>query len=305
MPYLKLKADIFTYDKKTLFHAGTEITEAALKDIVSLNNTKHFKSYTLMQHESIKKDLIGCISQPPYQWIFSLGDEYSALLKFMGKVQLIQPVLETVDFLKHYDIYTYHHTLTVFTLSTLVASYMIDNYQDHISEVMSSPTHDIGKICVPLSILQKSDPLTRNELDVLEQHPVSGYLLLSHYNKDTDNIAAVVARDHHEKRNGTGYPYGIHLDNPISEIVVVCDIYDALISLRPYRPVPYDNRTALEVITEMAMRNEINADAVKVLIGLNRKDKPDHRKIVLSKEKRGTPPRLNNYRKIAEDDSST
>jgi HD-GYP domain-containing protein (c-di-GMP phosphodiesterase class II) len=305
MPYLKLKADIVTYDKKTLFHAGTEITEAALKDIVSLNNTKHFKSHSLMHHESIKKDLIGCISQPPYQWIFSLGDEYSALLKFMEKVQLIQPVLETVDFLKHYDIYTYHHTLTVFTLSTLVASYMIDNYQDHISEVMSSPTHDVGKICVPIGILQKSTPLTRNELDILEQHPVSGYVLLSHYMKDADNITAVVARDHHEKKNGTGYPYGTHLDNPISEIVVVCDIYDALISQRPYRPVPYDNRTALEELTELATRNEINVEAVKILIALNRKDKPDYRKIVLSQEKRGSPPQLNNYRKIAEDDSST
>lgn len=88
------------------------------------------------------------------------------------------------------------------------------------------------------------------------------------------------------------------------EIVAVCDIYDALISHRPYRPVPYDNRTALEVLTELASKNEINIDAVKALVALNRKDKPHYSTCTLSTEKRGTPPLLNNYRKIAGDNTS-
>jgi HD-GYP domain-containing protein (c-di-GMP phosphodiesterase class II) len=305
MPYLKLKADIFTYDNKTLLPASTEINDSVLKDIISLNKTTNLKSYSLMQHESINKDLMNCISQPPYQWIFSLGEEYRSLLKFMENIYLIQPVLESVEFLKYFDIYTYRHTLTVFTLSTLVATYLIYNYKDHISEIMSSPTHDIGKICIPLDILQKTQPLGRKELDILEQHAIIGYVLLSYYNNDVTNISAIVARDHHEKKNGAGYPYGIYLNNLISEIVVVCDIYDALIPIRPYRPVPYDNRTALEVISEMAFKSEVNIDAVKVLVALNRKDKPDYREIILSKQKRGTPPQINNYRKIVEDETAT
>lgn len=256
-----------------------------------------------MCHESIRKDLVECISQPPYQWIFSLGDEYRALLKFMEKVHLIPPILENMDYVKSYDLYTYRHTLTVFTLSTLVATYLIDNYRDRLNEMMSSPTHDVGKICVPLDILQKAGPLTRNELGVLEQHAVSGHVLLSYYYGDTGYISAAVARDHHEKKNGTGYPYGIHLNNIIAEIVAVCDIYDALISHRPYRPVPYENRTALEVLTDQAINNEINMDAVKALVALNRKDKPHFSTCTLSRDKRGTPPPLNNYRKIADEDT--
>jgi len=304
MTYLTLKTDIFTYDKQLLLKAGSDISDTVLKDIISLGKANPSRGYSLMQHESIRKDLVECISQSPYQWIFSLGDEYRGLLKFMEKVNLIQPVLQTMDFLKNYDPSTYRHTLTVFTLSTLVASYLIDNYQDHLNEVMSSPTHDVGKICVPIDILQKSEPLTKNELAIMEQHAISGYVLLNYYYGDTGSISAVVARDHHEKKNGTGYPYGIHLNNTIAEIVVVCDIYDALISHRPYRPVPYDNRTALEMLTELAIKNEINLDAVKALVALNRKDKPHYSTCTLSTDKRGTNPLLNNYRKIADDNPS-
>ncbi|MBI5739168.1 MAG: hypothetical protein HZA16_00475 [Nitrospirae bacterium] len=296
-PY-KLKADIVTHDKQILAPAGTEMTDAVLREIIASNKKRPYKSFSLMHHESIGRDLLHCISHPPYQWIFSLGDEYRDLLRLMEKVHLIQPVLEIMNLLKSYDMYTYRHTLTVFTLSTLVATHLIDNYRDLMYEAVSSPSHDVGKICVPPKILQKATPLTSGELDILEQHPVSGHVLLNYYYGDTNNISALVARDHHEMKNGSGYPSGIHLDNPIAEIVVVCDIYDAMISHRPYRPAPYDNRSALEELTAMALGNEVNIDAVKALIALNRKDKPDYRDCKLSDEKRGAPPKMNNYRKI-------
>jgi len=80
----------------------------------------------------------------------------------------------------------------------------------------------------------------------------------------------------------------------------VSDVYDALISLRPYRPVSYDNRTALEEITGMAERNEIGWDVVKALIAHNRKDKPHYSEVAISTEKRGTPPGGNVYGVTAE-----
>jgi HD-GYP domain-containing protein (c-di-GMP phosphodiesterase class II) len=113
-----------------------------------------------------------------------------------------------------------------------------------------------------------------------------------------------VARDHHEKKNGKGYPRGINLDNPLVEIVVVCDIYDALISPRPYRPISYNNRTALEVLTSMVAAKEVNEDVVKALVALNRKDKPHYKECILSEEKRGTSPENNNYGKIEESGKS-
>jgi len=104
-----------------------------------------------------------------------------------------------------------------------------------------------------------------------------------------------VARDHHERRYGSGYPLGARLEDRLVEIVAVSDIYDALISPRPYRPVSYDNRSALEELTEIADRGVIGWDVLTLLVALNRRDKPHIAECHVSMEKRGRPPAGNVY----------
>ena len=185
--------------------------------------------------------------------------------------------------------------LIVFALTTLLTKDLISDYKSLMHGIATGPTHDFGKICVPLNILKKSTPLTLNERDILETHTAAGFVLLSYYLQDENNPGAEVARDHHERKNGSGYPCGIHLKDRLVEIIAVCDVYDALISLRPYRPISYDNRTALEEITAMAERNEIGWDVVKSLIAHNRQNKPHYKEVKVSMEKRGTPPPGNVY----------
>jgi HD-GYP domain-containing protein (c-di-GMP phosphodiesterase class II) len=79
--------------------------------------------------------------------------------------------------------------------------------------------HDIGKVCVPLEILKKESPLTRDERKNVEHHTIAGYILLSYYSQNVNNIAARVARDHHERRNGSGYPRGINLNDRMQDTV--------------------------------------------------------------------------------------
>ncbi len=124
----------------------------------------------------------------------------------------------------------------------------------------------------------------------MKHHALAGYVLLCYYLRDTSNIAAIVARDHHERKDCSGYPCGIPLADRMVEIIAVSDIYDALISPRPYRPVSYDNRTALEEVTKMAERNEIGWEVVKALVSHNRKEKPHYSESKVSSEKRGHPP---------------
>jgi HD-GYP domain-containing protein (c-di-GMP phosphodiesterase class II) len=85
------------------------------------------------------------------------------------------------------------------------------------------------------------------------------------------------------------------------EIVVACDVYDALISPRPYRRVSYDNRTALEEITEMANQGKIDWKIVKALVAHNRKGKPPAHECAVSIEKRGNPPEGNLYGILIDD----
>ena len=84
------------------------------------------------------------------------------------------------------------------------------------------------------------------------------------------------------------------------EIVAVSDVYDALISRRPYRASAFDNRTALEEITAMAEQGRISWDVVKVLVAFNRKNRPNFNDCIISTDKRGTPPQGNVYGMITD-----
>lgn len=95
--------------------------------------------------------------------------------------------------------------------------------------------HDIGKLSVPDSILQKPGPLTDEEFDVIKEHPESGDKLLVELGFG-DEVRHLV-RDHHERLDGSGYPHGAEssLISFDARILAVCDVYDALISRRVYR----------------------------------------------------------------------
>jgi HD-GYP domain-containing protein (c-di-GMP phosphodiesterase class II) len=181
---------------------------------------------------------------------------------------------------------------------------MVENHQDLMQEITAGLIHDLGKICVSLEILKKSTPVTRTERRILEHHAPAGFVLLSHYFQDTQNLGAKVARDHHERRDGSGYPLGIMLTDRMVEIVAACDIYDALLLPRPYRQTSYDNRTALEEITGMAQKGTLSWEIVQILVAYNRKSKPHYTECTVSREKRGEPPTDNVYGIIAPEPES-
>jgi HD-GYP domain-containing protein (c-di-GMP phosphodiesterase class II) len=85
------------------------------------------------------------------------------------------------------------------------------------------------------------------------------------------------------------------------EIITVCDIYDALISPRPYRPTCFDNRSAIEEITRLAERGEIGWYVVKALVAHNRQVAYDPDAVWVSDAKRGSPPADNAYGIILDD----
>ena len=106
----------------------------------------------------------------------------------------------------------------------------------HVLEV-AAPMHDIGKIGIPDSVLLKEGPLTREEIDVMKAHPRIGYDILKGSPSKYLSMGAIIALGHHEKFDGTGYPNGLHgEDIPlVARVVAVADVFDALVSERPYK----------------------------------------------------------------------
>lgn len=300
MSKLTLDYPVYSLDRKLVLPAGTTLSEEDLRAIIASGGVGEPKKFSLLQFGTTKRDILDFVRQPPGDAVFSDEKELSEVVELMERVQLSRPELDTVEYFKKCDPYTYRHILMVFAYLTLLSRDLVPNYRARIREVATSPLHDIGKICVPVEILLKESPLTRDETNNLRHHTTAGYILLCYYSKSLGNLAVRVARDHHERKNGSGYPRGISLSDRLVEIVAVCDIYDALTSVRPYRAVSFDNRSALENITMMAQRNEVSWEVVQALIAHNRKGKPPFNECKVSTEKRGVIPPNNFYGILAD-----
>ena len=291
---------ITTLAGKELLAAGEVCSPSNLQAIVKAasNTVQHVK--LMMGYNTISKDLIDLLTTPPYSVIFAERQVREDVLDVIHKVTVPEPMLEALDYFKEYDAHTYLHMLAIYALSILLAWELDSSGIDRIQEVLAGPSHDLGKINVPIEILTKTESLVRAEQDHLKHHALAGYVHLACHFKDSSSYAARLARDHHERLDGSGYPGAIRQRDPFVEVIAIADIYDALISPRPYRPQSYDNRTAIEEITRLAEAGKINWDTVKTLVVYNRKDKPHGRPFHVSLEKRGMPPTENRYGTIAD-----
>lgn len=102
---------------------------------------------------------------------------------------------------------------------------------------MASPMHDIGKVAIPDSVLNKPGKLTDEEFKLMQNHTLIGYNLLKNSKRHILKTAAVVAYEHHEKWNGRGYPRGIKGEDIhiYGRITAIADVFDALGSERVYK----------------------------------------------------------------------
>jgi len=106
--------------------------------------------------------------------------------------------------------------------------------------------HDVGKIGISERIIYKDGPLTEEEWQEMHEHPITGALILASY---PNRMAQEIARSHHERWNGSGYPYNLmETAIPLSaRIVMIADVYDALRMKRSYKP-PFEHRVAVAKI---------------------------------------------------------
>jgi putative nucleotidyltransferase with HDIG domain len=138
--------------------------------------------------------------------------------------------------LKNKDDYTYMHSVAVCALMVGLARQLGLNEEQTREAGLAGLLHDIGKMAMPLEILNKAGSLTDAEFDVIRSHPERGYEMLKGSEGVTEG-ALDVALHHHEKMDGTGYPHALAGDklSLLARMGAVCDVYDAITSSRPYK----------------------------------------------------------------------
>lgn len=167
--------------------------------------------------------------------------------------------------LKVSDEYTFKHSVDVATMSMIIAKKHGLSEKDIYEIGIAGLLHDIGKSKIPNEVLNKPGRLTDEEFSLMKQHTLLGYQILKNKKDISDRIKMAVLQ-HHEKINGKGYPQGLSTEkiNLFAKIMSVADIYDALVTERPYKK-PFSKRNAVEII--MSLTGELDITAMKSFLG--------------------------------------
>jgi response regulator RpfG family c-di-GMP phosphodiesterase len=150
---------------------------------------------------------------------------------FLASIQSLADALEVKD------TYTHGHSMRVSQYSTVIARTLGLDVEDVRQVELGGRVHDIGKIGVRESVLNKNGPLTDEEYQHIMTHPMVGWRILSPLLSDMPKALHIV-RSHHERFDGRGLPDKLAgADIPIeARIAAVADTFDAMTSARPYRP---------------------------------------------------------------------
>ncbi|MEM7620716.1 MAG: HD domain-containing phosphohydrolase [Pseudomonadota bacterium] len=213
---------------------------------------KAFKSV-----ESVNDQIINALSNGiplPKAEINSSSDLIISSLEGKG----ISSWLESV---KQHHSYTHRHCITVTGIAVAFGKYFKMKDADLHRLAIGALVHDIGKVRIPLSILDKPGKLNEEERTLMETHPVHSYDILT---ADGQFDAEIInmARHHHEYLDGTGYPDGLKADqiNNLVRIMTIIDIFSALIDQRSYKE-SMSHEQAYNIL--LTMEGKLDSDFLK------------------------------------------
>lgn len=146
--------------------------------------------------------------------------------------QLIQAILD----LSLKDRYTFRHSIGVAIISYFIGSWLEWDEEELKNLAISGLLHDLGKMRISDSVLNKPGKLTADEYAQIKYHTRFGYEMIQQLSGASEQ-QALVALQHHERMNGSGYPLGISGDEitTLSKVVMVADVFHTMISERPYK----------------------------------------------------------------------
>lgn len=244
-----LGKQIFTSDGKVLLRAGTKLNDNYIKKMLEMGVFYVYVEDERLSDVEVEDENMSCLKQTTLKNMSRIMKNTSMVADKKAMSDYMKIVEELIDYIQNdadvnkslYDIQThnnttYVHSIDVCILSTCIGTAMKLN-SNSIKELgIAAILHDIGKIALPLSITNKVDKFTEEELREFKEHPYLGAMMLKKNIRISDTIVKAV-QQHHERMDGKGYPYGIK-GNSISKfarIICVSDVYDSITNSKDYK----------------------------------------------------------------------
>ncbi len=156
-------------------------------------------------------------------------------LNLVSKAQGSFSIFDMLHSMRQNDDETYAHCLNVGLFCNVFAGWLKLSEEETRLATLCGLLHDLGKMKISEELLRKPDTLTEEEMWTVRKHAYEGYQLVR--NMDVDNHIKNAVLTHHERCDGSGYPFGLRGNkiDPYSKMVAIADVYDAMTSIRPWR----------------------------------------------------------------------
>lgn len=245
-PGMRLAKDVILPDGRLLLLAGFIVKPLYLRKLEAFRveyvyveegyfePLEEFEEERLYNHAAATiKSIFALVGRDRVADISAVRDTVNDIL---NKVMENETVMLQLTGIRDIDNYTFLHSVDVCIYSIIIGKKLGYGKEPLMTLGMGAILHDIGKCKVPVEILQKPDRLTDEEFHTMKLHTVYGYEIIKNSYQLSTKIANI-AFQHHEKWDGSGYPMGIsQIDiDPLSRIVALADVYDALTSDRVYK----------------------------------------------------------------------
>lgn len=240
-------------------------TKPQRSQIDSIKIRTEDKSFSLSSEikERTKQGVEYIYNNPNSTDVITTASEVSTSL--LDVVNASSDINISLNSIKVSDDYTFKHCVDVSTMGLLLGRQLKldESYLRDIA--VAGVLHDLGKTKIPDEILNKPGKLTDSEFRIIQTHPIYGYELVAQ-SKQLTNRAKLGIIEHHEKIDGTGYPRKLKGEqiSLIGKILAVVDVYDALVTKRPYRTDLIEPAEAIEMM--LSMYNQFDLDILKAFL---------------------------------------
>lgn len=223
--------------------------ESVVVSVTKKPSFKNFKEAYVSEVNLLKNNLSDFIKRRQPMEKDALLSETKKLFSEVNDTSDIMMMLYNM---RHIDDVTYAHSVNVSLVCRVIGTWMKYPEEDLDILTLCGLLHDVGKSEIPMSIIKKPGPLTDEEYETIQNHPLYGHTILK--NQKVDRRIKLAALQHHERCNGRGYPYGLTIEelDPFSLIVAIADVYDAMTANRCYREglCPFDVIASLEEMSD-------------------------------------------------------